>query len=177
MKVFVSHSRQNGSTALKLCDRLHERGIDTWLDLRELDPGTDWNAQVAKAIGEADGFAFVIGPDSTPDQFQRFEWQQVTEREYFLDPDKALVPVLIGDAELPGFLRTRRALHVNRTSIDFDELADRVAKAVTTPGETVDPEKLEKGRAAHKQALENLKVYSRELEEKDATQAGVRGLK
>ena len=176
MKVFISHSRQNGSAALKLCDRLGPRGIGTWLDLRELDSGADWRPRVAQAIHDADGFAFLIGPGSTPDQFQRFEWQHITEGEYYLDPDTPLVPVLIGDAELPGFLRTRRALQVDPSSIDFDALADQVAKALSTPGETVDQEKLERGREARKQALESLKVYSQDLEQEDVKRAGLRGL-
>ena len=177
MKVFISHSRQNGSAALKLCDRLATRGITTWLDLRELDSGADWTPRIAEAIRQADAFAFLIGPGTTPDQFQRFEWRHITESEYYLDPDKPMVPVLIGDAEIPGFLRTRRAVHVDPSSIDFDALADQIARLVSTPGETVDHENLERGRAAQRQALESLKSYSRDLQQEDAKQAGVRGLK
>jgi hypothetical protein len=177
MKVFISHSRQNGSAALKLCDRLGARGIQAWLDLRELDSGADWNPRVAEAIRDAEGFAFLVGPGTTPDQFQRFEWQHITEGEYYLDPDKPLVPVVIGDTELPGFLRTRKALRVDPSSIDFDTLADQVAKALSTPSETIDHESLERGLAARKQALESLKSYSRDLDEGDVKQAALRGLK
>jgi hypothetical protein len=177
MKIFVSHSRQNGSAALKLCERLGTRGIGTWLDLRELDSGADWNPRVAEAIHHADGFLLLIGPGSAPDQYQRVEWRQITEGEYYLDPDKPLVPVLIGDTELPGFLRTRKALQIDPSSIDFDVLADRVADVLSSPGETVDREKLELGREARRQALENLKSYSQDLEQEDVKRAGLRGLK
>lgn len=176
MKTFISHSRQNGSAALKLCDRLAVRGIDTWLDVRELDAGAEWNSQVADAIHQAAGFVFLIGPGATPDPSQRFEWHQVTEREYYLDPDKALVPVLIGDPELPGFLRTRHVLRVGPTSIDFDTLADQVATCLQTPGATVDPENLKRGRAAREQALASLKSYAQDLQQDDVKQAALRGL-
>ncbi len=176
MKVFVSHSRQNGSAALKLCDQLVARGIDTWLDLRELDSGADWNPRVAEAIRTADGFVFFIGPGE-PDQFQRFEWQSITECEYYLDPNKPLVPILIGDAELPGFLRTRRAQRVDPSSMDFTALTDQVATALGAPGDTIDPDNLARGQEARRQALESLKSYSRDLEQEDVKQAGLRALK
>src|SRR5262245_57253784 len=130
MKVFVSHSRQNGSAALKLCDQLRARGIDTWLDLRQLDSGADWNPRVAQATRRVDGFLFLIGPGE-PDRFQRFEWHTITELEYYLEPNKPLVPVLIGETQLPGFLRTRRALRVDPSSMDFTALTDQVAKAIS----------------------------------------------
>ncbi len=176
MKIYISHSRQNGSAALKLSDRLATRGIATWLDLRELESGSDWSPQVAEAIRTATGFVFLIGPGAEPDHFQRIEWQHIAEGEYYLDPDKPLVPVLIGDTELPGFLRTRNCLRVGPTSIDFDALADKVAAALQTPGATLDPENLKRGRAAREQALASLKFYAQDLQQDEVKQAALRGL-
>jgi hypothetical protein len=34
MNVFISHSRQNGGAALKLYERLSQRGLQAWLDTR-----------------------------------------------------------------------------------------------------------------------------------------------
>ncbi len=176
MTVFISHSRQNGGAALKLGDRLSQAGLNVWLDIRELDTGTEWNARVSDAIRSADGFVILIGPAPTPDPSQRFEWQQMTEEEFYLDASKPLIPVVIGDAEMPGFLRARQAVNVDPSSIDFDALADKIAQALGKPGETVDQEKLERGRAARQKALESLKEYSIDLEKDDVKRAGLRGL-
>jgi len=105
MAVFISHSRQNSGAALKLSDELARRGVETWLDLRELESGLDWNRKVAEAVRNAAGFVFIIGPDGPADRWQRYEWQQVVEEEYYLDSSKALVPVLIGQAEMPSISR------------------------------------------------------------------------
>jgi TIR domain len=177
MAVFISHSRQNGGAALKLCDRLSQSGLSVWLDTRELDTGVDWNVGVAEAIRSADGFIIVIGPSPTPDASQQFEWQEMTELECYLDPLMPLIPVVIGDAEIPGFLRARQAITVDPSSIDFDALADRIAQSLGKPGETVDHEKLERGRAARQKALETLEKYSIDLEKDDVKRAGLRGLK
>jgi TIR domain len=176
MKLFISHSRQNAGAALKLCDRLSQGGLHVWLDTRELDFGADWHAQVAAAIGSADGFVILVGPAVEPDEWQRFEWLQITEHEYYLDPAKPLLPVVIGAAEVPGFLRTRQALAVDALAIDFDALANTIAQVLSKPGGTVDPEKLERGRAARQRALDNLKAYSLDLENDDLKRAGLRAL-
>ncbi len=175
--MFISHSRENGGAALRLYESLSKAGLSLWLDTRELDTGADWNARVADAIHTADGFVILIGPAPTPDPWQRFEWQQITEHEFYLDPSKPLIPIVIGDAEIPGFLRARQAITVDASSIDFDDLAHKVAEALGKPGETVDYEKLERGRAARQKALEDLKEYSIDLEKDDVKRAGLRGLK
>ena len=176
MNVFISHSRQNGGAALKLCDKLSGSGLKVWLDTLELDSGADWNPRVADAIREADAFVFLVGPGATPDRGQQFEWQQVTEHEYYLDPQKPLVPVVIGNAEIPGFLRARQTLQVDESSIDFEALAAKIAQAMQNPDGTVDLEKLERGRVAREQALQGLKEYSLALERDDVKRAALRGL-
>src|SRR5580704_14341009 len=107
MYVFISHSRVNSSAAFRLCDELRNRNADTWLDSRDLEAGVEWEQAVSSAIQGAAGFVFLIGPPGgAGDRWQTFEWQQVVEHEYYLDPSKPLIPVLIGAPDLPGFLKT-----------------------------------------------------------------------
>ncbi|MBV8847371.1 MAG: toll/interleukin-1 receptor domain-containing protein [Bryobacterales bacterium] len=178
MVVYLSHSRQNASLANKLYDALQRRQLKPWLDSRELEIGADWNQQVASAIRQADAIVFLLGPPDGPgDPFQKFESEQVVDEEAYLDPSKPLIPVVIGEAKLPGFLRPRKSIHVAPTSIDFEALADSIAGALSSPGSTVDPAQLERGRKAREEALRNLQEYSRELAEQEAKRAGLRGLK
>ncbi len=174
MAVFISHSRQNSGAALKLCDELVRRGVKTWLDLRELDSGSDWNQKVAEAVRGADGFVFIIGPAGPADRWQRYEWQQVVEEEYYLDSSKALVPVVIGNAEMPGFLNFRRTVAVDENAIDFPALADIVIDALRKPVESIDPEKMRRGLDLRKKAIENLHKYSLEIAQDDIKLAGLR---
>ena len=177
MVVYISHSRQNAGIANKLFDALQSRQVKPWLDQRDLDAGADWNEQVASAIRSADAIVFLIGPPGPDDRFQNFEWQQVVDEEAYLDASKALIPIVIGGAEIPGFLRVRKSLSVSPSSMDFEALADAIVASVHTPGDTVDPEQLERGRKAREQALQNLREYTRELAEQEAKQAPLRALK
>jgi hypothetical protein len=177
MNVFISHSRQNAGAALKLGELLQQQGLAVWLDILQLESGAGWKQQISQAIQAAAGFIVLVGPGSTPDEGQRFEWQQITEFEYYLDPDKPLLPIVFGSAELPGFLRTRQAIRVDESGIDFADVAGKVLHALSTPGETIDREKLELGRTARQVALDQLKEYSIDLEKADVKQAGLRGVK
>ncbi len=177
MTVFISHSRQNGSAALKLCERLSQRGVHAWLDTLELDSGEDWNQRVAAAIEAAGAFVVLVGPGAEPDRSQRFEWQEITDHEFYLDAKKPMIPVVIGSTEIPGFLRTRSALTVNPSSIDFDSLAERIAEALGKPEATIDPVQLERGRDAREQAVKSLQEYSFELEREDVKRASLRAIK
>ena len=178
MKVFISHSHQNGSAALALYERLTHRGVQAWLDTRDLATGVDWKQQVAAAIEAAGAFVVLVGPGAEPDSPQRFDWEQITDHEFYLDAKKPMIPVVIGSTDIPGFLGTRNALIVeDPASIDFDSLAERIAAALGKPEDTIDQVKLERGRDAREQAVKSLREYSVELEREDVKRAALRGLK
>ncbi|MBV9762848.1 MAG: toll/interleukin-1 receptor domain-containing protein [Acidobacteriaceae bacterium] len=177
MHVFISHSRVNSSAALLLCDQLLKHNIDTWLDMRDLEPGAEWEPAVTAAIRSAGGFVFLIGPPGPADRWQNFEWQQVVNDEYYLDPAKPLVPVLIGSPELPGFLRTRQAIVLKDTPGAFEQAAENIARALANPAASVDEAKLELGREARKRALETLRDYSQTLAEEDIKRVPTRAIK
>lgn len=175
MHVFISHSRVNSSAALRLCHELRDRGVDTWLDVCHQYPGADWDESVVAAIQAASGFVFLIGPPGPGERCQTFEWQQVVNRGYYLDNSKPLIPVLIGEPEVPGFLKTRQALVLGDTPVSYQEVADQVVRALCNPAVSVDERKLELGRKARKQALESFREYAQALGENDISQAGTRG--
>jgi hypothetical protein len=176
MKVFVSHSRVNSSAAFRLCDELHKRGVETWLDVRDLEPGAEWDKSVLSAIQGAAGFVFVIGPPGPGDRWQTFEWQQVVDLEYYLDASKPLILVLIGAPDLPGFLNARQSFILEDTTISFAQVADNIVGTLNNPATSVDQNKLELGRQAQRQALQSFREYSRLLAEDAIKQVGIRAV-
>ena len=176
MYVFISHSRVNSSSALRLCEELRQRGVETWLDVRDLAPGAEWDQSVAEAIQSADGFVFLIGPPGSSDRWQQFEWQEVVNREYYLDAAKPLLPVLIGEPELPGFLKTRQVLVLTDAPTSCKDVADKVVDILGNPASSVDEQKMELGREARRQALRSLQEYTEALGEKDVKRAGLRAM-
>ena len=176
MHVFISHSRVNSSAAFRLCEELRKRDVETWLDVRDLDPGAEWEQAVDAAIRNAAGFVFVIGPPGPGDRWQTFEWQEIVKYEYYLDPSKPLMPVLIGNPDLPGFLNNRQTLILADTPESFEQVANLIVRALANPADSVDQEKLELGRKARKQALESFREYSQALAEEDIKRVAIRAV-
>jgi hypothetical protein len=166
----------NSSAALRLCEELRKRNVNTWLDARDLAPGVEWDQGVISAIQGAGGFVFLIGPQGPGDRWQTFEWQQVVNHEYYLDPAKPLIPVLIGDPDVPGFLKTRQSLVLGDTPGSCEDVADKIVSALKNPAISVDKKKLELGRQARRHAIASLREYSQVLEEEDIKRAGIRVL-
>jgi hypothetical protein len=176
VKVFISHSRDNSSAALKLSDSLNKRGFETWLDVRDLSVGVDSRAEIERALKTADSWVFLIGPGPS-DRGQQYEFQDLVELEVFLDPSRAIIPVVIGNPDVPGFLKARQYIQVDPNSIDVEAVADKAAQALSRPEETIDQEKLQRGREARERELKSFREYIRGLEEREQKQAGLRGLK
>lgn len=159
--IFISHSRENSHVALGLCKALRDLGREAWLDV--LDARTHWSEDVSRAVKMADAFVFVIGPPGPSDRWQQFEWEQVLNRGYYLDPGKPFVPVLIGRPETPGFLKVRRFVEVDKEHIDFSTLAERVVEMLES-GDTIDSEKLRRARESRRRELQHLVEHAKTLE-------------
>src|SRR5882672_7775835 len=71
--------------------------IPVWLDKRDLQPGRDWDEQLAEAIRTCDSLLFVMTPDSVEDNSVcKAEWTRALRYK------KPIVPLkLHRDTELP----------------------------------------------------------------------------
>ena len=57
--VFISYIRENEKIVDKLYHELKSKGIEIWLDRRDLGPGVRWKREIKKTIQQA---AFFIKP-------------------------------------------------------------------------------------------------------------------
>lgn len=110
--VFISYRRADTSAdAGRLYDALRRRfGRDSvFMDVDSIRPGQDWVDAVEDAVGRCDALLALIGPDWSDvrddsgnrrldDEFDRVR----LEIEAALKSDKAVIPVLFGDAHMPA---------------------------------------------------------------------------
>jgi hypothetical protein len=85
--------------------------VCSWRWDRRGRPGDRLQDIIRTQLDEADAFVLFIGPDSQHSHWVRYEMSEVLKRTWS-DPSKLVVPVLIGDAQLPGYLRDYRNLRV-----------------------------------------------------------------
>lgn len=54
LRVFLCHAHSDATKVRALYNRLIESEVDAWLDKEKLLPGSDWEAEIRKAVREAD---------------------------------------------------------------------------------------------------------------------------
>lgn len=102
--VFISYSADAKKWAERLAGSLQKEGLATWSDFENLSPGERSYEQVQQALDQAKFYLVVVGPRNLMRDWQDREWQGALERTWN-DPDKRIIPVLVGHAEAPAFLR------------------------------------------------------------------------
>lgn len=101
--VFISYSADAKSWAEKLYRSLRQEGLEPWMDVHDLKAGERWFDQVERALDEAGSYVFVVGEQSPSGEPQDREWRAALERSW-ADPEKRIVPVLVGREDAPAFL-------------------------------------------------------------------------
>ena len=105
--LFLSYSAVDGADfALQLADALASGppAYPVWLDRRDLQPGEDWDEQIAEALQTCRAVLFVMTEDSVePGSVCKQEWGRALKYK------KPVIPLrLDADAELPFRLGARQ---------------------------------------------------------------------
>ena len=49
-RVFVSYVKDNSKEVVRICEKLHQNGIEYWLDRDQIKPGKMWKQVIRDAI-------------------------------------------------------------------------------------------------------------------------------
>ena len=110
--VFISYAADIKSRAQELTRALENRGIEAWVDFKDLRPGQRWKDELERAVGDARWLLILVGSGSYSTSWQEAEWSTALARTW-LDANKRLIPVVFGENEPPPFLRNWVSLHVD----------------------------------------------------------------
>ena len=163
--IFISHSPTGAPTAKKLADALRAHGVSSWLDGEHVTAGVEWRSTIRKALDDSRAIVFLIDPTSEPGSRVRDEWSEALEAAWE-EPTKRLIPLLIGDAEAPSFLKDRHALRIGRISSAVEHAAQDVIEALRNdahPLGAVDPAAREQGKAEWRRRLNEIEVAAKHL--------------
>jgi len=122
--VFFSYNRTDRKAVLQIADRLQERGIRAWVDVRELRPGLPWQealeAQI-KTVGAAAVFVGSKGIGPWQDQEQQALLRQFAKRKCPVIP--VILPRCRVVPDLPVFLEGMHWVDCRDPSVDpIDQL-------------------------------------------------------
>ena len=159
-EVFISHAPTSAKTAKKLAEVLRARGVSAWSNVELPLNGGQWRSVTRKALEASQAIIFVIEPRREPGSRVRDEWSEALLASWS-EPSKRLVPLLIGDAEAPAFLKIRHALRIRDTSAEVERAAHEIAEALHDEGYplgAIDPTALEQARVESRRRLEEVEA-------------------
>jgi len=122
---FISYSREDTVKQRRVIKELRERGINLWVDIENLTPGTPtWEREIEKAIRGATGIIVLLSPESNNSEWVRREISFGEQHR------KRIFPALIEgneDASTPLRLANHQRVDLRTHFEDgLDELANAV---------------------------------------------------
>ena len=121
--IFLSYKSEDSKWVQGLKSSLEQRGIKVWMDKNEIRPGDLFAKALEDGIENSSSVGLVVTPES-----MRSDW---VKEEYYRALSLAtakqlqLIPLLLRDTELPGFLAGRQYVDF-RSERDFDLAVDQL---------------------------------------------------
>src|SRR6185295_8589578 len=102
MDVVLAHPHTDRKWAEKLRTALTVNGLSFWSVESDLKPGDRPFRAITQAIHEASSIVVLVGPEGAipPDE----AWAILDA--VWSDPEKRLIPILLGEVRVPTFLRS-----------------------------------------------------------------------
>lgn len=121
-KFFLSYSRSDSETAIKLTTLLKEAGADIWLDQIDIQPGSIWDVEIERALEACNCLLFILSKSSVASN------NVMNEVYYALEEGKRVVPLKIEDCKTP--FRIKR-LHYIDLYTNYEQGIKQLFKAVS----------------------------------------------
>lgn len=123
-KLFVSYSKKDRNWAKTLARQLEERGFSPWLDEHDIQPGTNWEDEVKKAVADSDALIAVLGEGKPSPKV-------LVEVGMALGQQKPVMPVVVGKYTDPGYLSSISKPHEVIKTNKADVAARQIVRAVS----------------------------------------------
>ena len=96
---FISYSRVDSEFAVRLTNDLRKAGIRVWFDQMDIPAGVHWDSEIEKALKAASSLIIIISASSVASK------NVMAEVSYAIEEDKWVVPIILGNCEIPWRLR------------------------------------------------------------------------
>jgi hypothetical protein len=133
--VFLSHSSVDDEWAARLKAALTAKGLTVWLDLDEIRPGDVFVQALERGLESSGAVAIIVSPESMASGWVSEEYSRALSMAKSRGSSLPLIPILLQDAELPGFLANRSWADF-RDEDQFDASVEQLIRGIRrAPGE------------------------------------------
>lgn len=128
--VFVSYHSGDADWVVALKTALESAGVRVWLDRDQIRGGDRFVSRLEQALNSVRCVILVVSPGSLGSDWVQDEYHFALRRGNTGTAALRLIPVLIDDAELPGFLANRNWVDF-RDATQFAEKLDELVFGIT----------------------------------------------
>ena len=136
---FISYCREEVAFVDDLSRELENRGINTWVDIRDLIPGSDWQSQLDEGVKNAEAVLLVVSKESMKSNAVKDEWTKALQAW-----NKKVILILFEPAKLPQELAEKKLGWVDFTgnfNKAIDTLISKLSKTESEPVVSTIPQK------------------------------------
>jgi hypothetical protein len=126
-RAFLSYSRQHYYFAESLALALQQRGLALWFDVQQLEPGSDWKADIGDGLARSECVLLLASKAALASPYVEREWRAA------LESGKPIVIGVIEAVRLPRELRDMPTLDLRG---DFDRAVADVMAVMEQPQAT-----------------------------------------
>jgi hypothetical protein len=101
-KVFISYASEDRDVAIRIAEALESRGVNVRYDL-SIPLDNSFSRRISELISASDYLIALISPNTKKSDWVTYELITAVKKE-ITARDITILPVLIADAEIPGFL-------------------------------------------------------------------------
>ena len=145
--VFFSYDRDDAAWAEKLAGALRDRGLRVWIDSGEIRAGEGWVEEIEEGLRTSRVYAMIVTRRALASRW--------VKDEYYLalaicnsDGVPRIVPVLVENVPLTGFLRIRQCVDFSKAG-NFDAVVNQLVESITA--ETMNGERAPPGEPPGRQ--------------------------
>ena len=110
--VFLSHNSIDKPWVIRLKKALQGQGLKVWLDHDEIRPGNIFVDALEAGLENSKAVALIVSPEAISSGWVKEEYSRALSLAHQKNEPLQLIPVILRDAEIPGFL-------ANRSWVDF----------------------------------------------------------
>jgi hypothetical protein len=112
MEIFVSYSHKDKDLAGKIGKLLDRAGQTPFLAHDDIKPTEDWEEEIKKRLNTCSALVAVITPNFVGSAYAN------QEVGFTMGKGKAVIPLRLGESELPGFVKSSQAIPDSETKLD-----------------------------------------------------------
>jgi hypothetical protein len=134
--VFLSYSSHDHELAVELKNLLQALGVNVWMDLDRMRPGSFITTELENAVDKASAFVVLVTAASLSSGWVRQEYGRAIKLSIQSAFSFPLIPVAVEGATIPGFLDNYRALQLatrSQVASVASQIATELSTTIATP--------------------------------------------